>query len=201
MASNGNLPQSDLAPIAAGQLAKDAAAAWNAMNVEARRRYGVELRPAGSASSYRTYSQQVYFWNLYQSGKGNLAAYPGTSNHGWGRAVDLQTTTMRDIVAAIGGRYGWKKVEAPSEWWHWNYVGGYTGSDPGPDGSGGKPKWWSKVKRGLKAARHKYAHKRKRRRHSEKRAVRRRLHEQLTRLRKWIKWAADRLRKNDGWKR
>lgn len=54
MASNGNLPQSDLAPIAAGQLAKEAAAAWNAMNVDSRKRFGVELRPTGRAIALLT---------------------------------------------------------------------------------------------------------------------------------------------------
>lgn len=201
MASNGQLPDSALAPIAGGRLAKDAAAAWNAMNVESRKRYGVELRPTGSASSYRTYAQQQYFWNLYQSGRGNLAAYPGTSNHGLGRAVDLATTQMRSIVDAIGGKYGWRKVEAPSEWWHVNYVGGYTGRDPGPSGGPSKPGWWNAVKRKLKDARKKYAHKKKRRKQSDRPKVKARLHKQLTRLRNWIKWASKRLKKNDGWKR
>jgi hypothetical protein len=140
MASNGKLPASDLAPILGGTLAKSnfVAASWNAMNVEARR-LGVELRPTGSRSSYRTYEEQVYFWNLYQSGNGNLAARPGTSNHGWGTAVDVATQQMRGMIDRIGRRYGWAKEwsDAPSEWWHLRHRAGvWSGPDPGPTGGG-----------------------------------------------------------------
>lgn len=117
---NGRLPSSALAAIPGGRLRKDAAAAWNSMNAESVRRYGVTLRPAGSMSSYRTYEQQVYFWNLYISGRGNLAARPGTSNHGEGLAVDLASQRMRWIVDQIGRKYGFAKAwsDAPGEWWH-----------------------------------------------------------------------------------
>ena len=138
MATNGRLPASDLAPIAQGQLRKDAAAAWNAMNVEARKR-GLELVPTGSMSSYRSYDQQVYLWNLYQAGKGNLAAVPGQSNHGAGIAVDLATPAMRTMVDQIGRKYGFAKdwSDAPSEWWHIKWREGvWSGPDPGPKGEG-----------------------------------------------------------------
>ena len=137
MAANGQLPAAALAPIAGGQLEKTAAAAWNAMNVEARAN-GLELRPTGSMSSYRTYAQQVYLYDLYRSGRGNLAAVPGTSNHGWGLAVDLATTQMRAMLDRIGRKYGWAKEwsDAQSEWWHIKYRPGiWSGSDPGPDGA------------------------------------------------------------------
>jgi len=136
MASNGQLPASSLAPIARGQLRKDCAAAWNAMNVEARER-GLELYPTGSKSSYRSYAQQVELYALYLSGRGNLAAVPGTSNHGWGTAVDLATPQMRVMVDQIGAKYGWSKQwsDAQSEWWHILYQAGHwTGEDPGPYG-------------------------------------------------------------------
>ena len=200
MASNGQLPSSDLAPIAGGQLTTSAAAGYNAMNVESRKRYGVELRPTGPLSSYRDYAGQQQLWNAYQNGTGNLAAYPGTSNHGWGLAVDFATPQMRSIVDSIGTKYGWSKSwsDAPSEWWHILYQSGhYNGPDPGPDGKGLKPSWWDKTKRKLKEARKKFAHKFKRRKDSDRKGVRARLHDQLVRLRKYIKWAADRLRKHD----
>jgi hypothetical protein len=140
VASNGKLPASDLAPIAGGQLAKanHCAASWNAMNVEARR-LGVELRPTGSRSSYRSYADQQYFWNEYQAGRGNLAAKPGTSNHGLGLAVDVATQQMRQMIDRIGRKYGWAKdwSDAPSEWWHLKYRAGvWSGADPGPGGGG-----------------------------------------------------------------
>jgi hypothetical protein len=136
MSANGQLPASELAPIAGGQLSKDAAAAWNAMNAEARAK-GRELRPTGSKSSYRTVAQQVELWNAYTAGTGNLAARPGTSNHGWGLAVDLATPEMRTMVDQIGAKYGWSKQwsDAPSEWWHLKYKPGvWSGADPGPAG-------------------------------------------------------------------
>jgi peptidoglycan hydrolase-like protein with peptidoglycan-binding domain len=117
---NGRLPSAALGKIHNGRLRRDAARAWNAMNMESRGRFGVTLRPTGSMSSYRTYAQQVYLRNLYLSGRGNLAAVPGTSNHGEGLAVDLATLRMRQIVDEIGAKYGWSKrwSDAPREWWH-----------------------------------------------------------------------------------
>ena len=106
------------------------------MNVEARKR-GLELVPTGSMSSYRSYDQQVYLWNLYQAGKGNLAAVPGQSNHGAGIAVDLATPAMRTMVDQIGRKYGFAKdwSDAPSEWWHIKWREGvWSGPDPGPSG-------------------------------------------------------------------
>jgi peptidoglycan hydrolase-like protein with peptidoglycan-binding domain len=132
---NGRLPGSTLAPIAGGHLERNAARSWNAMNVESRRRYGVTLRPSGPRSSYRTYREQVFFWNLYRSGRGNLAAYPGSSNHGLGLAVDVATPRMRQIVDRIGSKYGWAKrwSDAPSEWWHLRYRPGvWTGRSTPP---------------------------------------------------------------------
>jgi hypothetical protein len=124
--SNGRIPDSALAPITKAvngeqaYLIADAAKAFNAMNAESERRFGVTLRVSSARAAYRSYEDQEYFWRLYQSGQGNLAARPGTSNHGLGLAVDLATTQMRKIVDQIGSKYGWSKAtsDAPSEWWH-----------------------------------------------------------------------------------
>ena len=136
VSSNGQLPPSELAPIAQGQLVKTAAASWNAMNVEARR-LGCELLPTGSMSSYRTLEQQRILYARYRAGTGNLAAVPGTSNHGWGLAVDVASHEMRAMVDRVGEKYGWAKKwsDAPSEWWHIRFQPGYWhGPDPGPYG-------------------------------------------------------------------
>lgn len=140
MAVNGKLPDSELAPIAGGRLRRDAAAAWNAMNVEARQR-GLELRPTGSRSSYRTHAEQLAFWELYRTGRGALAARPGTSNHGWGLAVDVPTVAMQNLINEIGAKYGWQKKwsDAPSEPWHFKWREGiWSGPDPGPNGKASK---------------------------------------------------------------
>src|SRR6516164_4756447 len=136
MSSNGKLTDAELAPIASGRLTRSnyCAASWNAMNIEARR-LGVELLPTGSKSSYRTFAQQQELYNLYQQGKAPLAAIPGTSNHGWGLAVDVATYEMRQMIDRIGERYGWAKKwsDAQSEWWHLKFrIGVWTGNDPGP---------------------------------------------------------------------
>jgi hypothetical protein len=126
MASNGQLPASALAPITVcangerGRLRRDAARAFNAMNALSEKRYGVTLRATSARCSYRPLADQQHFWNLYVSGRGSLAARPGTSNHGLGLAVDLATQAMRHIVDVIGRPFGWAKAwsDAPSEWWH-----------------------------------------------------------------------------------
>ena len=141
MASNGRLPSSSLTPItkaANGEqayLRKDAARAFMAMNAESERRFGVTLRAASARVAYRTYAQQQYFWDLYVSGRGNLAARPGTSNHGLGLAIDLATEQMRRIVDKIGAKYGFAKKwsDAPSEWWHIKWAPEHCTADLTPD--------------------------------------------------------------------
>lgn len=138
MASNGKLPADQLTPIngpngSEDRLAKGGpAAGWNAMCHEAKNKGMAIPYPTGPNSSYRTYQEQQYYWDLYQSGQGNVAAYPGTSNHGWGTAVDVATTAGVSTVKAIGGKYGWWWGEAPSEWWHVTGSSSYGGSNPGP---------------------------------------------------------------------
>jgi len=108
---------------------RNAAAAFNAMCVAARKRWG---RSISVRSAYRTYSQQVYFWNLYRSGRGNLAAYPGTSNHGWGLAIDCYSQWDRWAIDQIGSPFGFSKrtSDAPSEWWHIKWNGSWHGTAP-----------------------------------------------------------------------
>jgi len=121
MAKNGYLTDAELTPIPGGELAKEAAAAWNAPGGPG----DAGLMPTGPESSYRTYAGQVKQRN-YWCGKGTCgnAAVPGTSSHGLGHCVDLKEEWMRRWIDEHGAAYGWKKVEAPTEWWHVNFVGG-----------------------------------------------------------------------------
>ena len=72
--------------------------------------------------SYRTYESQVDLAErkgLYKNG--GLAAVPGTSDHGWGRSLDLKLdnnalTWMREHAAS----YGFAE-DVPRESWHWTY--------------------------------------------------------------------------------
>ncbi len=135
---NGRLPRSALAPIYIPHntafLAKRAARQWNTMRLCAAHE-GTDLYPEASsyhpaATAYRTYDEQVALYDEYGYPH---AAYPGTSNHGWGRAVDLATTPMRDWIDVHGERFGWgKHGDAPDEWWHVTFdQTGETGPDPG----------------------------------------------------------------------
>ena len=122
MASNGNLPSSMLTSVPPGRLEKHAAAAWNAGPAKAGCRLG------GPNSGYRQcqpgsqYGTQQWFWDHQPP----LAARPCTTNHGLGRAVDLAEPWMRTWIDKHGAKYGLRKTEAFSEWWHVNYVGGFS---------------------------------------------------------------------------
>ena len=110
-------------PSGTAYLASNAAAAWDQMRQESLRVYGIDLYPAGPLSAYRSYAQQLYLYDLFLAGRGALAATPGTSSHEYGSALDLADPSMSTVVDQIGARYGWAKTEAPSEWWHVNYIG------------------------------------------------------------------------------
>ena len=124
MASNGRLPSSTLRGIPGGRLEKAAAASWLRLRAKIGKETGIWICPTSSRTAYRTYSEQVYFWQLFQSGRGALAARPGTSNHGWGTTVDVPTTAQAAAINRYGASYGWQKKwsDAPSEWWHFKYA-------------------------------------------------------------------------------
>ncbi len=125
--ANGRLPFSLQVPIHSPRgpayLEPGAARAWEAMRQASLRELGVDLYPFGPDSAYRSFGKQVEAWRVFEVG-GPEAAPPGTSAHGLGKAVDLATLEMRRALDKLGGRFGWAKTEAPSEWNHVNYVGG-----------------------------------------------------------------------------
>ena len=124
MSDNGRFADSDLAAVPGGRLAKEAAANWLALRAEGGKKLGIWISPLGDRSSYRTFAEQEHFWAVFQAG-GNIAARPGTSNHGWGNAVDLASPpTMRKVVDGLGAPYGWRWGEVQSESWHVTYRGG-----------------------------------------------------------------------------
>ncbi|MEA2154120.1 MAG: hypothetical protein QOE11_260 [Solirubrobacteraceae bacterium] len=139
MSENGKLPAGDLAPIPGGKLRRDAAAAWLAMRSHIGSHEGVWVCPTSPRTAYRPLADQEYFWNLYQSGRGALAARPGTSNHGWGIAVDLPTPGMQAAVRNHGHIFGWgiqggrMASDAPSEAWHTTFHTGVYVAPPAPE--------------------------------------------------------------------
>jgi hypothetical protein len=130
MAANGMLQESDLSPIPGGQLRGDAAAAWLAMRMHIAKQHNVWISPTSRRTAYRSLADQQYFWNLYTSGRGALAAHPGTSNHGWGIAVDTPTPAMQSAIRQCGHQFGWGikggqlASDAPSEEWHCTFHAG-----------------------------------------------------------------------------
>lgn len=124
MSANGQLSASELAPIPGGRLRKDAAAAWNAMLAEAKRRGLAVPMPDGPASSYRTLAQQVQEKAIWTAkGHPENAADPGHSNHGWGLAVDCGDPEQQHTIDLIGQEFGFDRgpggwSDAPWEAWH-----------------------------------------------------------------------------------
>jgi hypothetical protein len=118
---NGQVPADALSPIGqpGHRLFAPAAASWQNL-VAAAGRDGFDL---SITDSYRSYEQQVDLADrkgLYRNG--GLAAVPGTSNHGWGLAVDadVRDPALLDWMRTNAPRYGW--VEAsPREPWHWEF--------------------------------------------------------------------------------
>lgn len=89
MSLNGRLTAAELSPIAGGQLARQYALRWNLMQARVRAAGRPTIMPNGSLSSYRSFAGQVLMRRQWcAQGKCQNAAVPGTSNHGWGRAVD-----------------------------------------------------------------------------------------------------------------
>jgi peptidoglycan hydrolase-like protein with peptidoglycan-binding domain len=117
--NNGRIAESELVAIRPyGRLQEDAGNSWNAGLAPAG------LEPTGpELSTYRDIQGQESTWATFQAG-GPLAAVVGTSEHGCGKAVDLKAPWMRSWIDDHGARWGWRKIEAFSEWWHVNYVGG-----------------------------------------------------------------------------
>ncbi len=128
---NGQLPTSALCPLwsSPGQLLRaDAAAAFVSLSHAFAADFGT---PLCVTDSYRPLADQV---RLAQT-KPQLAARPGTSNHGWGVALDLCGGVQRFGSA----QHGWMRQHAPlSGWfhpswaradgsrpepWHWEFAG------------------------------------------------------------------------------
>jgi D-alanyl-D-alanine carboxypeptidase len=83
------------------------------------KRDGVQI---GISDSYRSYDEQVDLAKrkgLYS--QGGLAAKPGTSEHGWGMAADLDLNAKGLAwMRANGAGYGFAE-NVPRETWHWAY--------------------------------------------------------------------------------
>jgi len=110
---NARLPDSDLVTILTknGQtyrLYKEAAAGYNTLKAAAAAA-GYDLDDALS-SAYRDYAKQESLYNDFLAGRATyVTAAPGTSNHGWGRSIDIHTspTAINTWLRKNCVKYNW----------------------------------------------------------------------------------------------
>jgi hypothetical protein len=129
MTTNGQIPLVQLVHVGGGQyLRPDVAAQWGLMRAACKAATGVTL---GLTEGYRAYSRQVVLYQAYQTylrfgrPKANVAAVPGTSNHGLGTALDLNNYEPAWAwLQANAPKYGftWTQGKASGERWHWVFA-------------------------------------------------------------------------------
>lgn len=131
--SNGKIPKSALKKLNVGGITHwfkpDVAASTRQMIADAKRD-GVRIL---FTDSYRSYADQVDVKNR----KGDLAATPGKSVHGWGRAVDVNGEEAQAWMRRNGAKYGWIHPEwakpggSNPEAWHFEHRGVVSSSTGG----------------------------------------------------------------------
>lgn len=130
---NGLIPAKDLCTLWDGShmLRGDAAVALTELNENFKAAFNRNLC---LSDAYRTLAMQ----RRLAYTKPGLAATPGTSNHGWGLAVDLcgsetSSSAVMGWLAENGPAYGWvnpnwakRGGSGAYEPWHWEYLPGTT---------------------------------------------------------------------------
>lgn len=133
--ANGQIADANLCELPEGgfHLRGDAARAWWRLAARYEREFG---EPPCLTDAYRSLASQQ---RLYAS-KPGLAARPGTSNHGWGVAVDLcggvQSFGTREYewLSVNAEKVGWtnpgwaRRSGSRPEPWHWEFTGATPGS-------------------------------------------------------------------------
>jgi cell wall-associated NlpC family hydrolase len=126
--ANGQIPGEALCALGVGRhaLRCDAAASYAAMSAAFDATFG---SPLCITDSYRSYASQLSAYHR----KPRLAAFPGTSNHGWALAVDLcggvnvAGSAQWTWMTANAGRFGFVQPEwarpgnEKPEPWHWEF--------------------------------------------------------------------------------
>jgi hypothetical protein len=123
---SGRLQADDLQEAEKGKYLDPKAATAYALMVQAAKNQNVGW---GITDAYRTYDQQVTAARtkgIY--GQGGTAAVPGTSQHGWGKAIDFNNAKGSGLGANSSqfkwlqdnaAQYGFKTI--PREPWHWEF--------------------------------------------------------------------------------
>jgi LAS superfamily LD-carboxypeptidase LdcB/uncharacterized protein YoxC len=130
---NGNLPDSALESIGGNHKLQPAAAAAYKKMVAAAQKDGVVWTITDSYRPLAVQERLAKEKGLYS--QGGLAARPGTSNHGWGTALDLGgganklDTKQNNWLQQHAAEFGFKTI--PREPWHWEFKGGGIDRTPG----------------------------------------------------------------------
>ncbi len=149
-AQNGRLPDTALRTVTPECRVAVEIADHLTQMLDAAHRDGVALRPETQAyiapipggpprieSCYRTFEMQQWWRDFYCFfGNCSMAAVPGTSVHGWGRAVDFEDAGGSLTFDSAG--YAWLKTfagwfgfvhpawaepgQSSSEAWHWEHA-------------------------------------------------------------------------------
>lgn len=128
MVTNGRIPVGQLSKVDPSHYAApgctSAFRAWSVKMVA----LGYPALTVGNVadSCYRSLAWQQYRYHLHQSDPSRypVAAYPGTSNHGLGMAIDIGNYYRypHSLLVKWGKVYGFR-FDTPSELWHVRYVG------------------------------------------------------------------------------
>lgn len=150
---NGRIPERELAravnffplwgePVGplASCLRSDAARQWFVADAHY---FATKGRHLTLSEGYRSYPDQENRYSIFLRVGHPLAAYPGTSGHGWGLSADVGTEG-RAWLTVNGPRFGWhptgRSFSRP-EPWHFDYLGGgdITKTPDEINGAGQKP--------------------------------------------------------------
>lgn len=118
---NGQIPREVLTPLGQGdhRLWRPAAESFQRMAAAAAAD-GVQIAVSESYRDLATQHQLADQLGLYS--EGGLAAEPGTSDHGWGRAIDIDDNpSALAWMRANAGAFGFRENVA-REPWHWTYL-------------------------------------------------------------------------------
>lgn len=169
--ANGLIPREALIVVQSGlYLTPLAAASWRVVAAGVRGRYGwtpvlsdayrAMDGPYGQVATFLRRYQRTYIqyspgrvdrrvWNgvpYWRKPGEAAAAVPGTSNHGWGVAVDVAGlgdfgSPRHQQFATVAGPLGWSDVEgrAVDEPWHWTKSSASFASNPTQGISGSVP--------------------------------------------------------------
>ncbi|MFX4272419.1 peptidoglycan-binding protein [Propionibacteriaceae bacterium Y1685] len=123
---NGQVPASQLCRIpgagAHWRISCRALPDYKRLDAAHRARFGTSMVVDHlTLTTYRTYADQVLLYNKYGYPR---AARPGTSNHGWGMAIDVSVggwgSAKQKWMWANAPKYGFKP-DVPHEQWHFTY--------------------------------------------------------------------------------